>query len=203
MSLPVHKKLLQLARLAKFMKEQIIQEIFLNDHCTYLSLAKSYLDRSCTCVSYSVFSKSTLADGPLWPTLLTPLPFTTPLQLTSHPSSHHSSLSLLTVPSPRTPPQTTPPRPFLIPLTTPHYSPTLLPQCNRNPQQCCGDDRSCLINLCSVTSLPEHKTVLQLDRLAKFIKEQFMLEILQNYQSLESSKTLSVPGTRVICIHAS
>ena len=53
--------------------------------------------------------------------------------------------------------------------------------------------------ICAV-SLTEHKTILQLERLAKFMKEQFMLEILQNYQSLESSKTLSVPGTRVICM---
>ena len=44
----------------------------------YLSPAKSYLDRSCTCFSYSVFS--TLVDDPLSPpsSQFTPLPFTTP-----------------------------------------------------------------------------------------------------------------------------
>ena len=81
----------------------------------YLSPAKSYLDRSCTCFSYSVFS--TLVDDPFPHPLHTPPSshhspsplhhfttsplhhFTTsPLQLTSHPSSHHSPLSLLTIP---------------------------------------------------------------------------------------------------------
>ena len=104
---------------------------------------------------------------------------TTPLHLTSHPSSHHSSLLLLTVPL--TPPQTTPtyhssdhsPRPFLIPLTTPYYSPHCSPQCSRNP----GNNVAVMIDhaflICAV-SLLVHKTVLQLDRLAKFMKEQFM-----------------------------
>ena len=43
---------------------------------------------------------------------------------------------------------------------------------SRNPQQCCGDhDHAC--SICAV-SLPVHKTLLQLARLAKFMKEQTM-----------------------------
>ena len=132
MSLPVHRKLLQLAGLAKFMKEQIIYEIFLNDRITVLESGK-----------------------------ITPF-----LIITSHRSPHpfsdHSHLPLLK------------PLPFALPHTT-HNSSLLpthgSPQCSRNPQQSCGDDRSCLFNLCSVTTCLI--TVLQLNKLAKFIKEQF------------------------------
>ena len=116
---------------------------------------------------------------PPFPTLFTPLPFTTPLQLTSHPSSHHSSLSLLTVPL--TPPQTTPTyhssdhSPSPLPHTT--HNSSLLP--HTAPLSVAGTRNNVAVMIdhafliCAV-SLPVHKTVLQLDRLAKFMKEQFM-----------------------------
>ena len=112
--------------------------------------------------------------------------FTTPLQLTSHPSSHHSPLSLLTIPL--TPPQTTPtydpsnhsPAPssyhskFLT--TPPHCS----PQCSRDPQQCCGDDLIFNLQPLPFQSVQHQYTkppneslmALQLAKLAKFMKEQ-------------------------------
>ena len=160
----------------------------------YLSPAKSYLDRGWTCFSYSVFS--TLVDDPLSPPSSHPTSshhspsplhhFTTPLQLTSHPSSHHSPLSLLTIPL--TPPQTTPtydpsnhsPAPssyhskFLT--TPPHCS----PQCSRDPQQCCGDDLIFNLQPLPFQSVQHQYTkppneslmALQLAKLAKFMKEQ-------------------------------
>ena len=95
-----------------------------------MSPAKSYQDRSCTRASYSVFS--TLADGPLSPPSShhSPSPlYHSNLHLTPH-SSHHFSLSLLTIPLPLlrplplTTPQTTPPCPFHH---TTHNSTKLLP----------------------------------------------------------------------------
>ena len=92
-----------------------------------------YLIPSCTfhsLISYSAFS--TLTDDPLFPPLLSPsslsaLHLTTP----THPSSHHSPLSLPI--TPLTPIHTTPSlTPLLLTtpphqlLTTPHHSPHLL-----------------------------------------------------------------------------
>ena len=119
MSLPAHKTLPQLAKLAKFMKEQI-KEIFLNYHS---SPAKSYLD----------LITPTHPSSPL----LTPFPITTPhhsshhsplpLLTTIHPSSHHSPLPLLTTPlTPHHPthPHNYSPLPTPFPITTPHHSPS-------------------------------------------------------------------------------
>ena len=91
---------------------------------SHLSPAKPYLYPSHT----MCFLNHT--DGPLFPPLLSPLPLTTPPHHSdpTHPSSHHSPLSLLI--TPLTPIHTTPPLPHyfsLLPLTTsshhsPHYS---------------------------------------------------------------------------------
>ena len=114
---------------------------------------------------------------------------TSPLHCNSHlahPSSHHSPLSLLTIPL--TPPQTTPtydpsnhsPAPssyhskFLT--TPPHCS----PQCSRDPQQCCGDDLIFNLQPLPFQSVQHQYTkppneslmALQLAKLAKFMKEQ-------------------------------
>ena len=168
----------------------------------YLSPAKSYLDRSCTCFSYSVFS--TLVDDPFPHPLHTPPSshhspsplhhfttsplhhFTTPTHisplLTPFPiiSSHHSPSPLLR-PLQLTTPQTTLPAPssyhskFLT--TPPHCS----PQCSRDPQQCCGAD-DLIFNLQpspfqsvqhQYTKAPnESLMALQLAKLAKFMQEQ-------------------------------
>ena len=135
----------------------------------------------CTCVSYSVFS--TLADGPLSPPSShqspSPLhhstptyvsPFLTPfLIITSHRSPHpsldHSHLPLL--------------RPLALPSPLPHttHNSSLLP--HTAPLSVAGTRNNVAVMIddaflfCAV-SLPVQKTVLQLDRLAKFMKEKFM-----------------------------
>ena len=124
-----------------------------------------------------------------FPTLFTPPPSPLNLRLTPphtiphyhlspflHPSSDHSHLPLLRplpiplAPSPPRPLAPSPPRP-LAPSPLPHttHNSSLLP--HTAPLSVAGTRNNVLI--CAV-SLPVHKTVLQLDRLAKFMKEQFM-----------------------------
>ena len=146
----------------------------ISDWSLYLSPAKSYLDRS-TCgppIQYSQSQRSLMAPfpHPLHTTRSpSPLHHSTQLQLTSHPSWHHSSLSLLTVPL--TPPQTTPTyhssdhSPSPLPHTT--HNSSLLP--HTAPLSVVGTRNNVAVMIdhafliCAV-SLPVHKTVLQLDR---------------------------------------